>query len=878
MQPQFTIASAVYNVDRYLSDFFASLVSQSFGFRNLEVILVDDGSTDGSLDTCRAFAADHDNVRVLTQENQGQGAARNAGIAAASGEWITFVDPDDVLDEQYFQRVSAVMDRPDAADAVLFAGHTIMWDEATDARTDRHPNAFRFRNGSSVVDLEGKPNFVHGQAPLTFFRLDRIREHDVEFDDRLRTRFEDGKFVSEYLLTASRPVVGLVADAYYYYRQRADGSSSVQGARSDARTYEQVAKHGYLPLLGAAGDRFGRVPRWLQALIAYDLLWLFKVEGRDGAAGRSLPRDVLDAFLDDVAATMEYLEPESVLGSDIVGFPLDDRWALAHAFREGPTASGVIADAVDDDRDLVRLRYRYTGARPIERILSRGVEVTPHHATDRTLSYFGRVLAHERTAWVPAHGTTRIDLDGTQRTISTEETMWSPYKFRPAQERSLVEERDELTPPKFRVDFGIVTLVRRSLGRARRAIIRSMKKSSLSDTAVSLELRAPWNRKKYFDAWALIDREWDANDSAEEFYRWLRANRPEVNAWFMLSKDSPDWQRLRADGFRLVAYGSRQYRLLMIMAAELVSSHADAPIVNPFGRRYGRPRWRFTFLQHGVIKGDLSTWLNPKPIDTIVASTPAEYRYLSGEGPYRFSTREVRLTGMPRFDALLRKSAEVRPDTVRDILIAPTWRKYLAGSLEVRSQRHGHFSGFMDSEFARAWRSLLTDPTLLELARQHDRRLVFLPHPNLSHYLPEFDLPNEIEVLQYGGLDIQEVVARSCAMITDYSSIAFNLALLGRPSVYFQFDDERYWAEHTERRGYFDYSRDGFGPVTFEAASTIEHLRELLEGNDAKYVERTRAAFPHRDGRNSERVYEAIIAAGRAVPFQVASEPFVPEA
>ena len=79
----FTVISPVYNVARYLADYFASLERQTLGIERLDVILVDDGSTDESAQLCREFAVRHpDSVRVVEQANAGQGAARNAATGS----------------------------------------------------------------------------------------------------------------------------------------------------------------------------------------------------------------------------------------------------------------------------------------------------------------------------------------------------------------------------------------------------------------------------------------------------------------------------------------------------------------------------------------------------------------------------------------------------------------------------------------------------------------------------------------------------------------------------------------------------------------------------------------------------------------------------
>ena len=98
-----SIIVPVYNVKKYLPKCVDSLVNQSF--KDIEIILVDDGSTDGSGDVCDQYTVIDKRVKVIHQENSGQGSARNRGLDIAKGEWIGFVDADDWLDEDYYEKM-----------------------------------------------------------------------------------------------------------------------------------------------------------------------------------------------------------------------------------------------------------------------------------------------------------------------------------------------------------------------------------------------------------------------------------------------------------------------------------------------------------------------------------------------------------------------------------------------------------------------------------------------------------------------------------------------------------------------------------------------------------------------------------------------------
>lgn len=111
-----TVAVAVYNSEAYLERAILSILGQTY--RNLEVILVDDGSTDGCGAICDRFASQDPRVRVIHKKNGGLFSTRNAGMEAATGDYLAFVDGDDWLDPQMYEQMLSAMKEQDAQLAV----------------------------------------------------------------------------------------------------------------------------------------------------------------------------------------------------------------------------------------------------------------------------------------------------------------------------------------------------------------------------------------------------------------------------------------------------------------------------------------------------------------------------------------------------------------------------------------------------------------------------------------------------------------------------------------------------------------------------------------------------------------------------------------
>lgn len=107
--PLISVIIPVYNVEKYLHRCLDSVIEQTY--KNLEVILIDDGSTDHSGEICDDYAAKDVRIHVIHQENQGVSAARNKGLDTAKGEYIAFVDSDDyILPEMYAKMLECIIE------------------------------------------------------------------------------------------------------------------------------------------------------------------------------------------------------------------------------------------------------------------------------------------------------------------------------------------------------------------------------------------------------------------------------------------------------------------------------------------------------------------------------------------------------------------------------------------------------------------------------------------------------------------------------------------------------------------------------------------------------------------------------------------------
>ena len=669
-QPRFTLVSAVYGVAGFLDDFISSIEKQTFPLDRVQVVMVDDGSVDGSSDVLRAWAERRPElVTVVTQANAGQAVARNVGLEHANGEWISFPDPDDAVSAEYLESVDRFLTEHDDVD--LVATNRWLWNDETGEVTNTHPLRHMFQR-DRLVDLVADGHHFQGSAPAAFFRRDRLESQRLRFDGRIKPAFEDGHFTTHYLLSCDRPTVGFLKSARYLYRKRADGTSTLQVNRVHAGRYDQMLELGYLDVIGHALDRHGAVPGWLQSYLAYELSFYFTLTDSRAPAGVPTEGPVAERAHELLREIISHLDVEQAVARSLIPMQRVPRYVLQHGYAEKAWHEPFVLFAeLDQRQQLVQVTYFFTGEQPAEEVLVEGRPESPKHATTVEHCFLGRVLLRRRVLWVPSNRKVGVRLDGEEMEILYRRppfptTIATPSAIRwnlGEQSRHSRREIQEILPPTPTTREGV------------RALRLSQRKRMV---------------RRYHHAWVLMDRIHDAADSGEILFKHIRAAHPDINAWFVLEKDTADWKRLSSEGYddRLVAHGSMEWRVLMSHALHLISSHADDAIVSPPAiLEFVHPRWKFHFLQHGVIKDDLSGWLNRKPIETFVTSTQGEYASIAGDSPYVFSSREVKLTGMPRFDRLHAVGQRFAPDQRDLVLVAPTWRSELMPMTEAGTLR-----------------------------------------------------------------------------------------------------------------------------------------------------------------------------------------------
>lgn len=828
----YTVVAAVYGVEKYINDMMSSLLRQTLDFKkHIQVILVDDGSIDGSAEICKEWAAQFpENVIYLRKENGGQATARNYGLSYATGDWVCFIDPDDMVDKDYFLSIEKALEQEeDPEELQCISSNFIVYFEDTLQLRNNHPLNYRYRHGIRKSTFDDNCDDIQLASNHVLFNRNLLIESSVLFEN-IKPTSEDLHFNARFLLTFDSPQMLFIPDAKYWYRKRADNSSAVDSSWQDPRKYKEQLKLSYLDLFEKAKISKGYIPRWLQRTVLYDIAWNIRFFLNNHRNEANIPIGLRAEYLQLLHLILNQVDAEVILKFELAGVHDPHRMAMiALGDPKFDHVSNIRVLEYDHKNSSLCVRYYYIGAKPDLKITIGSEEVTLLAEKIREHTFLEQVLVREHILWLPWYSSEMMDFyingERLERNISARSK--SPTINRLKSKIS--------NPNRFPLP------------------VKIYRKLSQSD----------YYKQRFTDAWLLMDRDTQADDNAEHLYRYIKGKQPHINAWFVLRENSHDWQRLKADGFRLLPFGSLEHKMALLNAQHLISSHADHYVTNYLPHRYYRDllRYKFTFLQHGITQNNISGWLNSKPIRHFITAAYDEYKSLcQGESGYKFTKREVKLTGFPRHDALLAKGAEA--SIKKKILIMPTWRSSLAGEALGAGHERKKSTYLKESQFYQTWLALLNNTKLTELAKKHNYQLIFFPHANLQAHLDDFRNDN-ITVLGHADIDsMQDLFASASMLITDYSSVAFEVAYLQRPILYYQFDKEQVFSGwHTTQKGYFDYEDNGFGPVAIDESSLLDSLEQMLINDcepTAPYDQRMQDFFAFRDGKCCERVYKLI--------------------
>lgn len=300
-KPLVSIIVPIYNIEQYLVECLDSLVGQTYD--NVEILAIDDGSTDSSYAVLKEYAAQHRQVRAFHQENAGAAVARNWGVDEAKGKYVCFVDPDDALELDTVEEMVKVAEELQT-DVVMTCLARYDSELKELLKVDLHfPQVEKLPPVFSGEDIATKiyATFRNGPSPCNkFIRRQFIVEHGLKF--QALPRVNDLCFAYATLAFARR--IHVINKAYYKYRTSRKGSSQnstdkdptpvcsayhrLKEVLSEAGKFDVFAKSFYMAFYGSCSYTFRQLKN---ISVAERLLKLLRSESMADITGARLTRD-----------------------------------------------------------------------------------------------------------------------------------------------------------------------------------------------------------------------------------------------------------------------------------------------------------------------------------------------------------------------------------------------------------------------------------------------------------------------------------------------------------------------------------------------------------------------------------------------------------
>lgn len=252
------------------------------------------------------------------------------------------------------------------------------------------------------------------------------------------------------------------------------------------------------------------------------------------------------------------------------------------------------------------------------------------------------------------------------------------------------------------------------------------------------------------------------------------------------------------------------------------------------------------FLQHGV-----TALKQVAPLFGRKGSSPMTYFATTSQFEQdivveflKYNRNKAPITGFTRWDVLEDKSK----DDDKLILIMPTWRSWLE---EVSDE------DFLASDYYRNYSGILQSEKLSEILKENNTRIIFYIHPKFAGYLKNFKKSGEnISLVPFGEKPLNEIMMKCHLLITDYSSVCWDVYYQKKPVIFYQFDVDKYNMAHGS---YIDMETELFGRKAANEEELLNEIEECIKSGFALLPQDEKDHhhyFEYIDDKNSERTYE----------------------
>ena len=878
----FSIIIAIYNTGRYLDDSIGSILNQTFNFERIQIILVNDGSTDQTEEICLNYKNKFpQNIVYIKIDHGGVSKARNEGIKHANGTYINFLDPDDKWDNEAFNFISRFLEN--YKDINIIACRLKYFE----ASNKYHALDYKFDH-TRIVNLSEEYHCIQLSASSCIFRKDLLINN--YFDEAIFSS-EDTLFINKLLLI--KPVIGILKEAIYFYRKRYDSSSVVQNYKENIHHYLDSLKVVESKLINLSRFIYNQILPFIQYLIGYEILVRmytksYKYLDSFGLKAYYLQiKDLLTQIEDKYIFEQKILSNKYKLLALSIKYNKDLRYDIKYKNDSLFYLDNIILNFKNEDNSITWTNlYIKKNLLILEGIDNLWIPKENYFyfckygnktffpkynkfSSDSIISMDGR-YEKGRIIVFNIFFDTSNDTKFIHFYIS-----YMNWKLEIFTSFGLFSHIPHSAKGYYITENIIIGLIDKRLTIMKYDIITERKFEQLYCNDLKekkndyiLKLRKHIKQKKInvihkqTQIWLINDRKNQAGDNGEYFFRYLklRKNNANVKVYFVIEKNCSDFMRLQKFGDILDLYSYR-YTNIFLETNKIITSISEKSTYNPFNKdlKYIIDLLNFDiiFLNNEVIKGDISKEINriESNINLLLISSKIEFKSLL-DSKYGYNKNNLIISRLPRYDKIeIFKSIK---KFERKIIILPEWRNNVKGTINLITHKPIYSPFFIYTEYFNFYNNLINDKRLLLFMRKYNYTGTIC----LNFFFPlQWIDFNQNEIFSVSeNCDYYSVLLNYSLLITDYSSIFFDFGYLKKPIIYTHFDYEEY-ANGNIHEGNFDYKIYGFGPVCKDIKCTISQIIYEIK-NDCKlkknYLQRIKKFFKLSEQSNNERIFNSI--------------------
>lgn len=824
-----SIIIPIYNSAKEIPKALNSILPQ-LQHISAEILLIDDGSIDDSLQVCQDYAQQYPNIKVIHKQNTGVSDTRNTGICAAQGKYILYLDADDEL------MVGTISNLITFFELHYWEIDLLTYPIETHYQGRILQPHFRYETltDSGIFDLAEHPYI--GQTTMNIMVKNQF-SNNILFDTNM-TFMEDQKYCCDVL--SKKMKIGFCKQAKYIYH-RSDSSSS--GHLSGACYIFEQSMNFFEQLF----SNYQTIPKAFQGLYINDLAW--KMAGEIlfpyhyNVAEFKIAQSRIIRLLNQIDNRIILLHPainyfhkyfflslktvnQLQFSQDKEQFYLSDLEGIVfadHQIEIVVTKLKVVNHKLTFLGFLKSIVFSFT-EKPklwvIENHQKKQLELF-----ESAHSYY---ICHTKTNqfWGFYYECDLRQINSFSFQIGLEQYEYpASYYFMPKIALNHLLQRYTVCLNQYFIhyenrQFQITPMMGKlSYNRWKSLEIVHKKACELCKSADKLQKKSIW---LYYDCKGVL--------SDNGYLQFIHDFEQDDNVlrYYIIDPNHPNPKRYFKSKHKkfVIPFGSQKHKILFLACQKIITAFIEDINLIPFPHQehhiYAEYfNFEVIYLQHGVLHAKMPWKYTPEIImaDKIVVSSHYEKEMFLHQ--HHFRKQDIICSGMPRFEKMSRESL-----SLNRILFAPSWREYLIGKC-VDGIWEQTPEKLQRSDYYQQIQTFLNHPYLQELLERFDYHLDFKIHPIFQNYQSLFHISsNRVHISDHVIRDEDYSI-----FITDFSSFYFDFVYLRKPILYFLPDEMQFLCGMNGYRELEIPLYDAFGPYANTVEKLLKNLYQLLERN-----------------------------------------------